>query len=75
MRGYNVFGASRSGKTILVALFLTVGSFYAGSLFGNNEPIYVSQSGPSSLCSNPSLHAVGFLWNLLDLNLVYVSRT
>ncbi|KAF2560122.1 hypothetical protein F2Q68_00018016 [Brassica cretica] len=44
MRGYNVFGATRSGKTILVALFLTVGSFYAGSLFGNNEPIYVSQS-------------------------------
>ncbi|KAH0927566.1 hypothetical protein HID58_019822 [Brassica napus] len=49
MRGYNVFRAARSGKTILVALFLTVGSFYAGSLFGNNEPIYVSQSGPSSL--------------------------
>ncbi|KAH0855201.1 hypothetical protein HID58_020415 [Brassica napus] len=57
MRGYNVFRAARSGKTILVALVLTVGSFYAGSLFGNNEPIYVSQSGPSSLCSNLSLHA------------------
>ncbi|KAJ0263713.1 methyltransferase PMT6 [Hirschfeldia incana] len=42
--GYNLFGATTSGKTILFALFLTVGSFYAGSLFGNNEHIYLSQS-------------------------------
>lgn len=45
MGGY-VFGAARSGQTIMVALFLMVGSFYIGSLFGNNQPIYVSR--PSS---------------------------
>ncbi|VVA97083.1 unnamed protein product [Arabis nemorensis] len=47
MIGY-VFGAARSGKTIIVALFLMVGSFYSGSLFGNNQPLYVSQTSSSS---------------------------
>ncbi|KAL1192466.1 putative methyltransferase PMT6 [Cardamine amara subsp. amara] len=47
MRGY-IFGAARSGQTIMVALVLMVGSFYAGSLFGNNQPIYVSQPSSNS---------------------------
>ncbi|KAL1193952.1 putative methyltransferase PMT6 [Cardamine amara subsp. amara] len=47
MRGY-IFGAARSGQAIMVALVLMVGSFYAGSLFGNNQPIYVSQPSSNS---------------------------
>ncbi|KAL5546475.1 hypothetical protein UlMin_006162 [Ulmus minor] len=33
---------SKSGRVIIFALLLMVGSFYAGTLFGNQEPIYVS---------------------------------
>jgi len=58
MRG-SVIGAERSGQTIMVALVLMVGSFYTGSLFGTNQPIYVSHpsshSGPFSLTLTLSL--------------------
>ncbi|KAG7581085.1 putative S-adenosyl-L-methionine-dependent methyltransferase [Arabidopsis suecica] len=50
MGGY-VFGAARSGQTIMVSLVLMVGSFYTGSLFGTNQPIYVSQPSPHSASS------------------------
>ncbi|XP_010552971.1 PREDICTED: probable methyltransferase PMT7 isoform X2 [Tarenaya hassleriana] len=53
MGGY-VLGPARSGQTIMVALVLMVGSFYAGTLFGNNAPIYVSQSSSNSSSSGPS---------------------
>ncbi|KAG2683572.1 hypothetical protein I3760_10G036900 [Carya illinoinensis] len=45
MGGYALGSAfdSRSGRLIMVALLLMLGSFYAGTLFGNNAPIYVSQ--------------------------------
>lgn len=39
---------SKSGQMIMAALLLMVGSFYLGTLFGNNAPIYVSQSSSSS---------------------------
>ncbi|XP_010464686.1 PREDICTED: probable methyltransferase PMT6 [Camelina sativa] len=51
MGGSCVFGAARSGQTIIVALFLMVGSFYTGSLFGNNQPIYLSQPSSQSASS------------------------
>lgn len=59
MGGYGLRSAfdSRTGQMIMVALVLMVGSFYAGTLFGNNAPIYVSQassSSSSSPSSNPS---------------------
>ncbi|GAV73938.1 Methyltransf_29 domain-containing protein [Cephalotus follicularis] len=50
MAGYSLGSAfdSKSGQMIMVALLLMIGSFYAGTLFGNHEPIYVSKSSPSS---------------------------
>ncbi|CAA7059991.1 unnamed protein product [Microthlaspi erraticum] len=48
MGGYVCGGAGRSGQTIMVALVLMVGSFYAGSLFGNNQPLYISQASSQS---------------------------
>ena len=62
MGGYALGSAfdSKSGQMIMVALLLMVGSFYAGTLFGNNGPIYVSQlpsnsSSPSSSLSTGNL--------------------
>jgi hypothetical protein len=50
-----LFGSARSGQMIMVALVLMVGSFYAGSIFGNNSPIYISQpSSSNSSSSSPS---------------------
>lgn len=50
-----MLGSARSGQTIMVALVLMVGSFYAGSIFGNNSPIYISQpSSSSNSSSSPS---------------------
>ncbi|KAF5750264.1 hypothetical protein HS088_TW03G00598 [Tripterygium wilfordii] len=54
MGGGFAFGSafdSRSGQMIMVALVLMIGSFYAGTLFGNNAPAYVSQ--PSNSSSSP----------------------
>lgn len=39
---------TKSGKMIMVALLLMAGSFYAGTLFGNQAPIYVSQRTSNS---------------------------
>ncbi|VYS56875.1 unnamed protein product [Arabidopsis thaliana] len=50
MRG-SVIGAERSGQTIMVALVLMVGSFYTGTLFGTNQPIYVSHPSSHSASS------------------------
>ena len=45
---------SKSGQMIMVALLLMVGTFYAGTLFGNNGPIYVSELPSNSSSSSPS---------------------
>lgn len=47
---------SKSGQIIMAALLLMIMSFYAGNLFGNNAPLYVSQlvshSSPNNVSSN-----------------------
>ncbi|KAJ4849203.1 hypothetical protein Tsubulata_047622 [Turnera subulata] len=45
---------SKSGQMIMVALLLMAASFYTGTLFGNNAPIYVSQFSSSSSISSSS---------------------
>ena len=45
---------SKSDQMIMVALLLMVGTFYAGTLFGNNGPIYVSELPSNSSSSSPS---------------------
>ena len=57
MGGYALGSAfdSKSGQMIMVALLLMVGSFYAGTLFGNNGPIYVSQLPSNSSPPSSSL--------------------
>jgi hypothetical protein len=55
MGGYSWGSAfdSKSGQMIMVALLLMVGSFYSGTLFGNNNAsIYVSQLSSSSNSSS-----------------------
>ncbi|CAK7342726.1 unnamed protein product [Dovyalis caffra] len=57
MGGYSLGSAfdSKSGQMIMVALLLMVGSFYTGTLFGNNSAsIYVSQLSSSSSNSSTS---------------------
>ncbi|KAI4300855.1 hypothetical protein L6164_034185 [Bauhinia variegata] len=44
---------SKSGQMIMVALLLMIVSFYSGTLFGNNAPLYVSQL-PYNSSSTPS---------------------
>lgn len=56
-----MLGSARSGQTIMVALVLMVGSFYAGSIFGNNSPIYISQPSSSSNSSSSSPSQSGSL--------------
>ncbi|KAG8646462.1 probable methyltransferase PMT7 [Manihot esculenta] len=58
MGGYALGSAFdlKSGQMIMVALLLMVGSFYLGTLFGNNAPVYVSQfSSNSSSSSSPDM--------------------
>ena len=51
---------SKSGQMVMVALLLTVGTFYASTLFGNNDPIYVSElPSNSSSSSSPSSFSTG----------------
>ncbi|XP_050278545.1 uncharacterized protein LOC126720267 [Quercus robur] len=73
---------SKSGQMVMVALLLTVGTFYAGTLFGNNDPIYVSELPSNSSSSSPSsfstacrVHEDIKLWEytvqrLLDWNMI-----
>ena len=49
---------SKSSQMVMVALLLMVGTFYAGTLFGNNGPIYVSEL-PSNSSSSPSSFSTG----------------
>lgn len=55
--GYALSSAfdSKSGRMILMALLIMVGSFYTGTLFGNNSPIYVTELASNS--SSPGLSA------------------
>ncbi|CAM8880799.1 unnamed protein product [Rhodiola kirilowii] len=50
MAGFALSAAfdSRTGRTILAILLLMVASFYSGTLFGNNSPVYISQLDSSS---------------------------
>lgn len=47
----------KSGQMIVVALLLMAGCFYAGTLLGNNAPIYASQLSISS-SSSPGLFSL-----------------
>ena len=49
---------SKSGQIIMAALLLMVVSFYAGTLFGNNAPLYVSQFTSRSSSSSSSSTAL-----------------
>lgn len=49
-----MLGSARSGQTIMVALVLVVGSFFAGYIFGNDAPIYIPQPSSNSSSSSPS---------------------
>ncbi|KAI4348634.1 hypothetical protein L6164_009336 [Bauhinia variegata] len=49
---------SKSGQMIMAALLLMIVSFYSGTLFGNNAPLYVSQlpsNSPSAPPSSPGI--------------------
>ncbi|GLT63168.1 hypothetical protein SLA2020_357490 [Shorea laevis] len=61
MGGYALGSAfdSKSGQMIMAALLLMVGSFYLGTLFGNNAPIYVSQASSSSASNFTSSSSTG----------------
>ncbi|XP_015900643.3 probable methyltransferase PMT7 [Ziziphus jujuba] len=50
---------TKSGQMIMVALLLMAGSFYAGTLFGNQSPIYVSQHTSNSSSSSSSSSPLG----------------
>lgn len=54
MGGYALGSAFdwRSGKMIMLALLMMVGSFYVGTLFGNNGSVYVSQLSSNSSSSS-----------------------
>lgn len=56
MGGYKLGSAFdlKSGRAIMVGLLLMVGSFYLGTLFGGNAPIYVSRTFPNSSSSGIS---------------------
>lgn len=56
MGGYKLGSAFdlKSGRAIMVGLLLMVGSFYLGTLFGGNAPIYVSRTSPNSSSSGIS---------------------
>lgn len=45
---------SKSGQIIMAALLLMIVSFYVGTLFGNNAPLYVSQLASHSSSSFPN---------------------
>ena len=60
---------SKSGQMIMVALLLMVGTFYAGTLFGNNGPIYVSELPSNSSASSPSSFSTGNTSLSLSLSL------
>ncbi|KAL0555048.1 hypothetical protein IC582_008980 [Cucumis melo] len=57
--GFGYFFALQSWQMIMLALLLMVGSFYFGTLFGDNVPIYVSHlpsnSTSSSLLGNSTI--------------------
>ncbi|KAK7267138.1 hypothetical protein RIF29_19802 [Crotalaria pallida] len=48
---------SKSGQIIMIALLLMIVSFYVGTLFGNNAPLYVSQQASRSSSSSSSSNA------------------
>ncbi|XP_038906278.1 probable methyltransferase PMT7 [Benincasa hispida] len=50
--GLGSFFALQSWQMIMLALLLMVGSFYFGTLFGNNVPIYVSHLPSNSTSSS-----------------------
>lgn len=72
MGGYGLRSAfdSKSGQMIVVALLLMVGSFYLGTLFGNNAPIYVSHlsSSSSNSSSFPSSSGISTFTNIIALS-------
>ena len=60
---------SKSGQMVMAALLLTVGTVYAGTLFGNNDPIYVSELPSNSSSSSPSSFSTGNTSLSLSLSL------
>lgn len=65
MGGYALRSAfdSKSGQLIMVGLLLMVGSFYLGTIFGNNAPIYVARTSSNS--SSPGIFCFSCLYCLL----------
>ncbi|KOM34247.1 hypothetical protein LR48_Vigan02g039700 [Vigna angularis] len=61
---------SKSGQIIMAALLLMIVSFYIGTLFGNNAPLYVSQldsHSPSSFPNNVSSNGTAKFSNKVAL--------
>lgn len=56
MGGFAIGSAfdSKSGQIIMAALLFMIVSFYAGTLFGNNAPLYISNLPSSSNTSSSS---------------------
>lgn len=56
MGGFATIGSafdSKSGQIIMASLLLMIVSFYLGTLFGNNTPLYISHlPSPSSFNNN-----------------------
>lgn len=72
---------SKAGQMIMAALLLMAASFYLGTIFGNNEPIYISQNSANSSSLSSSRKQFlpfsdfgffSYLVLLLMLNLVLV---
>ncbi|XP_061351801.1 probable methyltransferase PMT7 [Gastrolobium bilobum] len=60
---------SKSGQMIMAALLLMIVSFYMGTLFGNNAPLYISQlaSYASSSSARPSSNGIFGFTNKVGL--------
>ncbi|WCJ33340.1 S-adenosyl-L-methionine-dependent methyltransferases superfamily protein [Euphorbia peplus] len=66
MGGYGL----RSGQMIMLSLLLMIGSFYLGTLFGNNAPIYVSHfSNSSSLGSSAFTNRISLAYRKTPLRI------
>lgn len=63
MGGFATIGSafdSKSGQIIMASLLLMIVSFYLGTLFGNNTPLYISHlPSPSSFNNNTLLSSNG----------------
>jgi len=62
MGGFGTIGSafdSKSGQIIMASLLLMIVSFYVGTLFGNNTPLYISHLPSPSSNNNTTLSSNG----------------